>query len=115
MGNSPSTPLLESFLIERLITPEISIGIKSGGMQSLRWRSGFHGLVACQEFEDRVVYQFEDQFFLEFSKGFGGVIYYTLSSPFEKQIGQVPVAITSSYKIIDMNSPELDKVMRLFG
>lgn len=114
MGNTPTTPILNSFLIERIITPDIYIGVKTGGKQALKWKGGYYELEACQEYDEKIIFQFENQHFLEISKGFGGIIHYTITTPDEKQIGQVSDTIRKMYKKISMDSDELDKIVRLF-
>lgn len=114
MGNTPPIRILNSFLIERIITPQIYIGVKAGGKQALKWKDEYYPLEGCQEFDDSIIYQFENQHFLEFSKGVDGIINYTITTPTEKQIGQVSDIIRKNYKTIGMNSNELDKIYRLF-
>lgn len=117
MGNTPSFPSIKpAFLVERMITPEIIIGIISGPnqAQALKWKGEYFILEACQEYDDKIVFQFEGQHFLEISRGFGGILHYTLTSPTEKKIGQISDTVRKFYKKIDMNSDELDKIARLF-
>jgi hypothetical protein len=113
MGNLFSNTPAKSFLIERMITPDIYFGVLSGGIQGLRWREGYYKLVTCQEYDDRIVYQFEDQVFLEFSRGFNDTIQYTIQFKEEKQIGQIHDTVRKTYKDIGMDSEELDKIIRL--
>jgi sulfur relay (sulfurtransferase) DsrC/TusE family protein len=112
MGNTPSMPC--SFLIQRIITPDIYIGIKSGGKQAFKWKDRCYELQNCQEYDEKIIFQFENQYFLELSKGFGDIIHYTITTPDEKHIGQISDTIRKMHKKISMNSDELDKIYKLF-
>jgi hypothetical protein len=114
MGNFPS--IKPAFLIERMITPEITIGIISGPNQTqgLKWNGQYFPLEAVQEYDEKIVLQFEGQHFLEIARGFEGILHYTLTSPSEKKIGQISDTVRKFYKKIGMNSDELDKIARLF-
>jgi hypothetical protein len=119
MGNTPSIPIISdrpAFLIERMITPEITIGIISGPSQTqgLKWKEEYYPLEACQEYDEKIIFQFENQHFLELARGFGGIIHYTLTTPTEKKLGQVSDTIRRMYKKISLNSDELDKIIRIF-
>jgi hypothetical protein len=120
MGNTPSFPNINfkkpAFLIERMITPEITIGIISGPnqVQGIKLNDEYFHLEACQEYDEKIVFQFEGQHFLELSLGFKGILHYTLTSPTEKKIGQISDTVRKFYKKISMNSNDLDKIERLF-
>jgi hypothetical protein len=114
MGNLFSNTPVKSFLIERMITPDIHFGILTGGIQGLRWREGYYKLITCQEYNDKIIYQFDCQIFLEFSRGFNDEIQYTIQMEGEKQIGQIDGFVRNTYKNIGMDSDDLDKLVRLF-
>jgi hypothetical protein len=114
MGNLFSNTPSKTFLIERMITPDIHFGILAGGDQGLRWKEECYKLVTCQEYDDKIVYQFNGQVFLEFSKGFNDEIQYTIQTDGEKYIGQINGFVRKTYKDIGMNSNDLDKLVRLF-
>jgi hypothetical protein len=117
MGNTPSFPNIRpAFLIERIITPEITIGIISGPnhYQALKWKGEYFNLEAIQEYDEKIIFQFEGQHFLEIARGFEDIIHYTLTTPSEKKIGQISDTVRKFYKKIGMNSDELDKIARIF-
>lgn len=114
MGKIFSKEPSNTFIIERMITPDIYIGIQAGGNQSLRYNSVYYKLISCQEYDNKIIYEFENQVFLEFSKGYDEVIQYTLTTPNEIHIGQITEIIRKTYKDINMDSKELDKIVRLF-
>jgi hypothetical protein len=114
MGNTTSIQS-SALIIQRMITPDIYIGIKSTeGKQALKLKNEYYLLEGYQEYPEKIIFQFEGQHFLEFTRGLGDNIHYTLTSPNEKQIGQVNDTIRKFYKKISMNSDELDKIQRLF-
>jgi hypothetical protein len=113
MGNSSSTEIY--FTIDRNITSDIVIGLTSNGKQGLRYDNQLYFLMNFQELNNKLLYQFENEFtqhvFLELEKGKNNVIYYSFQIKDKKIIGQIDEIIRGYYKDIGMvNTKELDKI-----
>lgn len=115
MGNTPISSIKKepAFLIERIISSEIMIGICNNQKQGLRFNNVMYYFKNLIELNDKLIYQFEnnetDQVFLTLEK-FDSNVSYILEINNKKHIGKIEEIIQKASKRIDFQSKEIDKI-----
>jgi len=110
MGNTKSLP---AFIMERVISSEITIGICNNSKQGLMFNNVMYYYKNLIEHKNKLMYQFEndetDQVFLILEKCENNVSY-ILEINNKKHIGIINETIIKYGKSIDYQSQELDKI-----
>jgi len=110
MGNTKSLP---AFILERVISSEITIGICNNSKQGLRYNDVMYYYKNIIEHKNKLMYQFEndetDQVFLILEKCEDNVSY-VLEINNYKNLGYINETIKKFSKRIDYQSEELDKI-----
>ena len=110
MGNTKSLPF---FILERVISSEITIGICNNSKQGLRFNNVMFYYKNLIKHKNKLMYQFEndetDQVFLILEKCENNVSY-VLEINGKKHIGNINNTIIKYVKSIDYQSNELDKM-----
>ena len=116
MGNTIYTPIkknIPTFLIERTISNEITIGICNKQKQGLRFDNIIYNFKNLIELKDKLIYQFEnnetDQVFWIIERN-DNKISYILEIDNKKRIGNISEIIKKNGKRIDFQSKEIDKI-----
>lgn len=115
MGNTIYTPIKNTttFLIERTISNEITIGICNQQKQGLRFNNIIYNFKNLIELKDKLIYQFEnsetDQVFLIIERN-DNKISYILEINNKKHIGNILDVLKTVGKKINFQSKEIDKI-----
>jgi hypothetical protein len=115
MGNTIYTPIKNTttFLIERTISNEITIGICNKQKQGLRYDNVMYYFKNLIELKDKLIYQFEnsetDQVFLIIERN-DNKISYILEINNKKHIGNILDLLKTDGKKINFQSKEIDKI-----